>query len=76
MLDTASNLYNSLLKIYSDLFDKHQPYKKKEIALKNRPKNFSLEEYSNYEGWFSENEIKNQMIKKEGTANLPSMSPH
>ena len=56
MLDTASNVYNNLLKIYSEQFNKFKPNKNKKIAFKNRPKSLSLKEHYNFEGWFYEDE--------------------
>ena len=56
MLDTTSNAYNNLLKIYSDQLNKLKSYKKEKIAL--RSKSLSLKEDYNYEDWFSEVEDK------------------
>ena len=50
VLDTASNVYNNLLKIYSEQFNKFKPNKNKKTAFKNRPKSFSLKEHYNFEG--------------------------
>ena len=44
LLDTASNLFNNLLRIYSNQFNEFKPNKKKKKALTNRPKRFSFEE--------------------------------
>ena len=54
MLDTASKLYNTLLKIYKHQFNKLKQDKKKKTVFKNRPKNLRLKTYD-YEGWLSEN---------------------
>ena len=56
MLDTTSNAYNNLLKIYSDQLNKLKSYKKEKIAL--RSKSLNLKEHYNYEDWFSEVEDK------------------
>ena len=65
VLDAASNLYNNLLRIYSNQFNEFKSNKKKRIAFKNRTKNVSLEEHYNYEAWFSEDEYKESDDKKE-----------
>ena len=44
LLDTASNLFNNLLRIYSNQFNEFKPNKKKKKAPTNRPKRFSFEE--------------------------------
>ena len=41
-LDEASKLYNILLEIYANKFNRLEINKKKKIAIKNRPKNLSL----------------------------------
>ena len=44
LLDTASNLFNNLLRIYSNQFNEFKSNKKKKIAPTNRPKEISFEE--------------------------------
>ena len=52
MLVKASKLYNKLLEIYTDQFNKLECNLKKKIVPTNNPKNLILETYG-YELWFS-----------------------
>ena len=75
--DKASYVYDKLIKVCADEFDKLKSNEMNEIAAQNEPNNISLEG-SNYEGWFSENEEPdNKTLEgdKEKFVDRPSMLP-
>ena len=55
VLDTTSNIYNTLLETYTNQLNKLIHDKKKMSVFKIRPKKLRLKSY-NYEGWLSEDE--------------------
>ena len=55
VLDTTSNIYNTLLETYTNQLYKLIHDKKKMSVFKSRPKKLRLKSY-NYEGWLSEDE--------------------
>ena len=63
VLDRVFELYNKLLGIYTNQFNKSKFDKKRKIASRNKPENLSLKTYT-FERWFSvdENKDKNQLM--------------
>ena len=55
VLDTTSNIYNTLLETYTNQLNKLIHDKKKMSVFKIRAKKLRLKSY-NYEGWLSEDE--------------------